>query len=335
MSTLETETTAQKVREVRMNIFVAGGSGTIGVPLVRALVASGHRVTATTRSPEKAVLISAQGATPIVVDALDARALERAVQSAAPTHVIHQLTALPKAGARRARDLEPTNRLRDEGTRNLLRAATASRAERIIVGSFAMLGMNQDPRVVVRDPAAAAVKSMESQVLEAAARGVIEGIVLRYGLFYGPGNPGTEELLASVRRRRLPRIRPDDGQLPFIHMVDAVSATLAALDRGSSGRVYNVVDDEPASFSDFVSEIAAISGSPRPVAVPWWVVRLFAPYMSRLVRGRFSATNTEARRELAWTPEFPSYRDGLRHMIAQSSNRSHPTQAFHAPAKRA
>ena len=315
-----------------MNIFVAGGSGTIGVPLVRALVANGHRVTATTRSPEKAGLISALGATPIVVDALDARALERAVQSAAPTHVIHQLTALPKAGARRARDLEPTNRLRDEGTRNLLRAAIASRAERIIVGSFAMLGTPQDPRLVVRDPAAAAVKSMESQALEAAARGVIEGIVLRYGLFYGPGNPGTEELLALVRRRRLPRIRHDRGQLPFIHLVDAVSATLAALDRGSSGRIYNVVDDEPASFSDFVSEIAAISGSPRPVAVPGWLVRLVAPYMSQLLTVRLAATNTEARRELAWTPQFPSYRDGLRQMIAQSSNRSHPTQVFHAPA---
>jgi nucleoside-diphosphate-sugar epimerase len=152
-------------------------------------------------------------------------------------------------------------------------------------------------------------------------------------LFYGPGNSGTEELLASVRRRRLPRIRHDAGQLPFIHMVDAVSATLAAVERGSSGRVYNVVDDEPASFSDFVSEIAAISGSPRPVALPSWVVRVFAPYMSRLFTVRFAATNTEARRELAWTLQFPSYRDGLRQMIAQSSNSSHPTQVFHAPAR--
>src|SRR5687768_10902196 len=315
-----------------MNIFVAGGSGTIGVPLVRALVARGHRVTATTRSPEKTSLISALGATPVVVDALDAHALEGAVQSAAPTHVIHQLTALPKVGARRASDLEPTNRLRNEGTRNLLGAAIAAGAERIIVGSFAMLGTAQDSTRVVRDPAAAAVKSMESQVLEAAARGLIEGIVLRYGLFYGPSNPATQELLALVRRRRLPRIRHDRGQLPFIHIDDAVSATLAALDRGSSGRVYNVVDDEPTSFSNAISEMAAMTGSPRPFAVPWRLVRILAPYMSRLFTVRFSETNTEARRELAWALQFPRLGDGLRHMIAQTSEGIYAAHASHAQA---
>ncbi len=302
-----------------MNVFVAGGSGTIGVPLVRALVAAGHRVTATTRSPGKASLLSELGATPVVVDALDGRALERAVQASAATHVIHQLTALPRAGARRASDLEPTNRLRDEGTRNLLRAAIASGVERIIVGSFAMLGAGQDSTGVAHDPASAAVKSMESQVLDAAARGVIEGIVLRYGLFYGPSNPGTQELLTLVRKRRLPRFRHDGGRLPFIHLDDAVSATLAALDRGSSGRLYNVVDDEPTSFSNVISEMAALTGSPRPFAVPWWLVRIAAPYMSRLFTVRFSATNAEARRELAWTPQFPNYRDGLRQTIAASN----------------
>ena len=304
-----------------MNVFVAGGSGTIGVPLVRALVARGHRVTATTRSPEKTSLISALGATPVVVDALDAHALEGAVQSAAPTLVIHQLTALPKAGARRASDLEPTNRLRDEGTRNLLRAAIASRAERIIVGSFAMLAIAQDSTEVVRDPAAVAVKSMESQVLDAAGRGVMQGVVLRYGLFYGPGNPATEELVALVRKRRLPRLREDRGQLPFIHLDDAVNATVAALDRGSSGCVYHIVDDERASFSYFVSEIAALTASPRPFAIPWWVARVIAPYMSQLFALQVSATNTEARRALAWAPQFPSYRDGLRQMVAQSGER--------------
>jgi 2-alkyl-3-oxoalkanoate reductase len=301
-----------------MNVFVAGGSGTIGVPLVRALVANGHSVTATTRSAAKASLISNMGATPIVVDALDARALERAVQASAPTHVIHQLTALPKGGARRASDLEPTNRLRDEGTRNLLHAAIASRVQRILVGSFAMLGTAKDSAIDVGvDRAVAAVTSMESQVMDAARRGEIEGLVLRYGLFYGPGNPATQHLFASVRKRRLPRIRNDQGQLPFIHLDDAVSATVAALNRGSSGSVYNVVDDEPAGFSSFVSEMAEISGSPAPFVVPGWVLRVAAPSMSRLFTARLPATNTRTRTDLAWAPQFPSYREGLRQTIAQ------------------
>src|SRR5262245_34856473 len=121
-----------------MKIFVAGGTGTIGVPLVRALVAQGHLVWATTRSPEKQGIIRELGATPVVVDALDAKALETALRNAAPTHVVHELTALPKAGARKAADLEATNRLREEGTRNLLRASIAAGAQRIVAGSFAL-----------------------------------------------------------------------------------------------------------------------------------------------------------------------------------------------------
>jgi nucleoside-diphosphate-sugar epimerase len=158
-----------------MNVFVAGGSGTIGVPLVRALIAAGHRVHATTRSAGKQAKLRGLGATPVVVDALDAAALEQAVRQAQPTHVIHQLTALPPMGPRRARDLEPTNRLRDEGTRNLLRAAIAARAQRIIVGSFAPVAAAGDARGDARiDSAVAAVRSMESQVIDAARRGAIE-----------------------------------------------------------------------------------------------------------------------------------------------------------------
>jgi nucleoside-diphosphate-sugar epimerase len=300
-------------RGVRMNVFVAGGSGTIGVPLVRALVARGNRVAATTRSPERASLVSRLGAMPIVVDALDAQALEHAVQRSAPTHVIHQLTALPKGGPRRASDLEPTNRLRDEGTRNLLRAAIASNVQRIVVGSFGPLAVVED---VARDRGIAAVKSMESQTLEAAADGAIEGIVLRYGLFYGPDNPATQELLTLVRKRRLPRVRNDHGQLPFIHLDDAVTATLAALDRGRSGGVYDIVDDHPASFSEFVAEMAEISAAPRPFEVPRWVLRLSAPYMSRMLSARVPMSNAKARQELAWVPQSPSYREGLRQMMA-------------------
>jgi nucleoside-diphosphate-sugar epimerase len=302
-----------------MNVFVAGGTGTIGVPLVRALVARNHRVFATTRSAEKQTMLRGLGATPVVIDALDGAALEKAVHAAAPTHVVHELTALPKTGPRSARDLEPTNRLRDEGTRNLLHAAVAAGAQRIIVGSFALIGgaparARSDPQL---DYAAEAVRSMESQILEAARRRTIDGIVLRYGLFYGPGNPATDELIALVRRRRLPRVRNDRGQLPYIHLDDAVAATVAALERGTSGSVYNIVDDHPVSFSQVVTELANVAGAPSPWTVPAWLVRMATPYMARLFTIRLSLSNAQARQDLGWTPKFPSYREGLHQTIAR------------------
>jgi nucleoside-diphosphate-sugar epimerase len=253
----------------------------------------------------------------MVVDALDAEAVERAVRAASPTHVIHQLTALPKGGPRRARDLTATNRLRIDGTRNLLRAAIAAGTKRFIGGSFALLGTA--PTTLRTDAgvreAAAAVQSMESQILDAARAGAIEGIVLRYGVFYGPGNPGTEQMMALVRRRRLPTIRHDHGHLPFIHVEDAVSATLAALDRGPSGSVYDIVDDRPASFSEVVREMAAAAGAPPPFAVPRWVIRLAMPYMAGMLSLRVSLSNAKAHAELDWRPIFPSYGEGLRHTL--------------------
>jgi 2-alkyl-3-oxoalkanoate reductase len=303
-----------------MNVFVAGGSGTIGVPLVRALVTAGHRVHATTRSAGKQGMLRGLGATPVVVDALDAAALETAVRHAEPTHVIHQLTALPPMGPRRARDLEPTNRLRDEGTRNLLRAAIAAHAQRIIVGSFAPVAAAGDASGDVQiDGAVAAVRSMESQVIDAASRGAIEAIVLRYGLFYGPGNPGTDELVSLVRKRWLPLVRNDRGQLPYIHLDDAAAATVAALDHGTSGGVYDIVDDRPASFSEMVTELARISGAPTPLTVPGWIIRMVMPYAARVLSMRLSLSNAMARRELGWAPTFPSYREGLRHMVAPAA----------------
>jgi nucleoside-diphosphate-sugar epimerase len=304
-----------------MKVFVAGGSGTIGAPLVRALVQAGHAVFATTRTPAKQSMISALGATPVIVDALDADALERAVTSAAPTHVIHQLTALPKAGVRRAADLEGTNRLREEGTTNLLRAAIAAGASRIIAGSFAMFG---NPSSVVNSAAstkraAEAVRSMESQILEASRNGAIEGIILRYGLFYGPDNPATEEMIAMVRRRRLPRLRHDRGRLPFIHVEDAVAATVAALDKGAAGSIFDIVDDHPASFSEMVTFMAEVAGAPRPLSVPEWLLRVIAPYLARLLTLDVRLSNQKAKRELRWMPMFPSYREGLRETFAHAA----------------
>jgi 2-alkyl-3-oxoalkanoate reductase len=311
----------QRGSEDSMKVFVAGGSGAIGVPLVRALVARNHRVFATTRSRGKQPMIRGLGATPVVVDALDAAALEKAVRDTAPTHVVHELTALPKTGPRRASDLEDTNRLRDEGTRNLLAAAVAAGAHRIIVGSFAMIGATPAPKTSnpQLNRAAEAVQSMESQVLDAARRGRIEALVLRYGLFYGPGNPATDELIALARRRRLPRVRNDRGRLPYIHIDDAVEATIAALEHGTSGNVYDIVDDHPVSFSEMVTELASVAGAPPPLTVPTWLIRIASPYLARLFTVQLRLSNAKARLDLGWTPKYPSYREGLRQTIARAA----------------
>jgi nucleoside-diphosphate-sugar epimerase len=301
-----------------MKIFVAGASGTIGVPLVRELVRGGHQVTAMTRSREKRPMLESLGATAVIADALDADSVMRAVVSASPTHVIHQLTALPKDGSvRRARDLVATNRLRIEGTRHLLAASIAAGAKRIVAQSFAPLqGVPADDTGV--DEAADAVRSLESQVLEASRSGRIEGVVLRYGLFYGPDNPATKSMIALARRRMLPVVRGDQSVLPVIHMDDAVSATIAALERPAKpagqplvNAIYEIVDDRPLSMTEIVKTLAEYAGARPPLAVPAWLPRLVAPYIARITSLRVPASNARARAELGWAPAYPTIRDGL------------------------
>jgi nucleoside-diphosphate-sugar epimerase len=297
-----------------MKVFVAGASGTIGIPLVRALVEAGHRVTALTRSPEKQQTLRDLGATPALADALDSAALHSVVQAARPTHVIHQLTALPQDGVRRASDLTTTNQLRIEGTRNLLDAAIAAGAKRFIGGSFAPLQGSTANVPQDVQPVLTAIQSMESQILEASKSGKIEGIVLRYGLFYGADNLATQKMIAFAKRRMLPGIRGDRSLLPSIHIADAVSATVAALDHGTAGGAYDIVDDQPVSMTEMVNAIAKYAEAPPPVAVPLWLLRLFAPYLAGMAAIYLPLSNKKARIELAWHPIFNTWKDGLAHM---------------------
>jgi 2-alkyl-3-oxoalkanoate reductase len=303
-----------------MNVFLAGGSGTIGIPLIRALVAAGHQVTASTRSNDKRDELRALGASVAVVDALNPVALITAVKAAHPTHVVHELTALPKNGTvRRPSDLEPTNRLRVAGTRNLLEAAIAAGARRFVVGSFAILSDRGDAGVGSGDKARAAVHSMESQVLEATRRGEIEGVILRYGLFYGLDTPSTVAMIDMVRRRRLPIVRGDASQLPVINIDDAVSATVRALDAAPSGAVYDIVDDRAMSMTEIVEALADYTGSPRPIRVPAWLPRLIAPYMARVTSVRMPLSNAKAKAELGWRPKYPTMRDGLARIFRRAA----------------
>jgi nucleoside-diphosphate-sugar epimerase len=302
-----------------MNVFVAGGSGTIGVPLVRALRAAGHQVTALTRSAQKKTELSAPGVSVAVADALDRDALIAAVRQAHPTHVIHQLTALPKDAPRRARDLVATNRLRVDGTRNLLDAAIQADARRFIVGSFAPLSPRSPVQAGSEDEAAAAIRSMETQVLDATHRGVIDGLILRYGLFYGLEAPSTIAMIQMIRKRRLPVVRDDTGQLPVIHIADAVNATILALDHARAGATYDIVDDRAVSMTEIVEAIAEFTGSAPPLKVPAWLPRLVAPYMSRVTSIRLPLSNQAAKSELGWRPKYPTMREGLAEMFQHAA----------------
>jgi len=304
------------MRERLTRVFVAGGSGTIGVPLVRALLAEGHQVTALTRSAGKhESLLGAVRASVAVADALDRETLGAAVRAARPTHVIHELTGLPRDGPRRRSDLASTNRLRIDGTRNLLDAAIQAGARRFIVGSFALLAPRTPVSLEPDDDAAAAIRSMESQVLEANSRGTIEGVILRYGLFYGPNVPSTDAMIESIRRRWLPVIRGDMGQLPLIHIEDAVSATVRALDAAPPGATYDIVDERAASLTEIAETIVEYTGSPRPLRVPAWLARLVAPYMARLFSIRMPLSNAAAKSEMAWHPKYKTFRDGIAQML--------------------
>lgn len=312
-----------------MKVFVAGASGAIGRPLVRQLVEAGHAVTGMTRGKDRADEIRAAGAEAVVCDALDGAALETAVRHAEPEAVVHLLTALPSRIDYKADDpLGPTNRIRREGTRNLLAAASAAGARRIVAESFAPLYewkggwvKSEDDGLFLAAPppfgeAAAALAELEQQVLEAER---IDGVVLRFGWLYGPGTffarhgSQTEEAL----KRRLPIVGRGSGTYSFVHVEDAASAVFAAIERGAAG-IYNVSDDEPAPMREWVPVFAEAVGAKKPLRLPSWLVRLFAgaaaTAMATSVRG---ATNAKIKDELGWRPRYPSWRQGFRDPAAR------------------
>lgn len=307
-----------------MKVFVAGASGAIGRPLVRQLVAAGHEVTGMTRREERAEQIRAAGAKAVICDAFDRLGLEAAVSAAAPEAVVHLLTALPPRIDYRAKQdpLAPTNRVRSEGTRNLVAAAKAAGARRLIAESVAFFYAPQGDWVKSEEAplfgaapppfgdAATALGELERQVLEAEG---IEGIVLRYGWLYGPGTyyAADGSLTEDALKRRLPVVGKGSGTFSFVHVDDAASATAAALEHGAPG-AYNVVDDEPAPGHEWTPAFAAAIGAKKPFRVPVWLARLVAGAgavsMATELRG---ASNAKAKRELGWQPRYPSWRQGF------------------------
>ena len=309
-----------------MRIFVAGATGVVGQQLLPRLTAQGHQVTATTRSPAKAEQLRALGAEPAVVDGLDAMAVGEAVARAEPEVVIHQMTSLAGALSLRRFDrvFAVTNRLRTQGTDHLLAAASAAGVRRFIAQSYTgwpniregVPVKTEDDPLDPSPPRAqresmAAIRHLERVVLAAAP---MEGIVLRYGSFYGSG--ASDEFVGLIRRRMVPIIGDGAGIWSFLHISDAAAATVAALERGAPG-VYNVVDDDPASVAEWLPFLAAAVGARAPYRVPVWLGRLAAGEVGVSVMTQIrGSANTKAKRELGWQPAWPSWRQGFRDGLA-------------------
>jgi 2-alkyl-3-oxoalkanoate reductase len=309
-----------------MRIFVAGATGAIGRRLVPPLVANRHTVTAMTRSAGKAAGLRAAGAEPVVADALDREAVLRAVCAARPEVVVHQATALAGVTSLRRFDkgFAATNRLRTEGTDHLLAAARAAGTRRLVAQSytgwpFARTGgpvkTEDDP--LDPDPPAELRRTLDAiRHLEAAVGGAedLEGLVLRYGGFYGPGTSAGAGgyVLDDLRRRRFPIVGAGTGVWSFVHIDDAAAAAVAAVEGGDPG-IYQVADDDPAPVAEWLPALAAAVGAPPPRHLPAWLGRLLggehAVVLMNEVRG---ASNAKARRELDWRPAWPSWRQGFR-----------------------
>lgn len=304
-----------------MRTLVAGGTGAIGRPLTARLVAAGHEVAVMTRGGPRASAIEAQGARVAVADALDRDAVMRAVREFRPEAIVHQLTALPAAGPTRPRHLAPTNGLRIEGTDNLLAAAREAGVRRVVAQSIVFIygygehgpePIDETARLPTDGPfdqVLAPLRYMEERVLGAPG---LEGITLRYGLFYAREGDSVRFIERLLRRRLMALPGGGHGLCPFVHLDDAAQATVRALEFGLAGKAYNVVDDRPASWADFVGEVARLTGNPPPRSVPLTLARLAMPYAAHfMARVRLPVVNGKARAQLGWAPAHPTFREGL------------------------
>jgi nucleoside-diphosphate-sugar epimerase len=300
-----------------MRVFVAGGTGVIGRRLVPQLVARGHQVTATTTSAGKLGLLEQLGAEGIVMDGLDAAAVGEALAVARPDAIVNQMTALSEAHAgkpnlRRAdRFFATTNRLRSEGIDNLLAAAEATGVSQVVAqGHASMNGIRQggwvkteeDPLEVVEGTRA--INHLEDVVVRAG------GAVLRYGGFYGPG--ANDDQIKLVLKRLFPLVGGGTGYVSWVHVDDAASATLLAVEQKAKG-VFNIVDDEPAPASEWLPYLAECAGAKPPRRVPAWLARLLAGEIAVgiMTEGR-GFSNAKAKRELGWQLRYPSWRQGFK-----------------------
>jgi nucleoside-diphosphate-sugar epimerase len=310
-----------------VRVFVAGGSGVLGRRLVPQLVGRGHEVTATTTSEAKLDLLTRLGARGVVMDGLDAVSVGEAVATAAPDVVVNEMTAISTTHAGKPdikhfdRWFAPTVRLRTEGTDHLIAAAEATGVPHVVSQSYAdwnglreggWVKTEEDPLDLLvgtpAEPAMRALLHLEEVVL------AYGGAVLRYGGLYGPG--ATDDQVELIRKRQFPLVAGGGGHGSWVHLDDAASATVLAIEQKALG-VYNIVDDEPAPASEWLPYLAACAGAKPPRRVPAWLARLFAGDLAvtMMTEGR-GFSNAKAKRELGWELRYPSWREGFREALA-------------------
>jgi nucleoside-diphosphate-sugar epimerase len=309
-----------------MRVFVAGGTGVMGRRLVPQLVARGHQVTATTTSAAKLNLLAQLGAEGVVMDGLDAASVGEAVAAARPDAIVNQMTAISATHAGKPdmrhfdRFFAATNQLRSEGTDYLLAAAEATGVSHVVAQSAGIWnGIREGGWVKTEeDPlpqetgkfrtAAEAIAHLEDAVVKAG------GAALRYGGFYGPG--ATDDQVELVRKRMFPLVGGGTGYMSWVHLDDAASATVLAVEQQAKG-VFNIVDDEPAPAGEWLPHLAACAGAKPPMRVPKWLARLLAGELvvTMMTEGR-GFSNAKAKRELGWELRYPSWRRGFKEELA-------------------
>lgn len=311
-----------------MRVLVVGATGAVGTRLVPLLAVNGHHVIGTSRSPQKAARLRSMGAEAVTLDVLDPRAVRTAVLAAQPEAIVHQATALSGMSDVKHfdRSFAETNRLRTEGTDALLAAARELDVGRFVAQSFAgwpyareggPVKTEEDPLdpepVEAMSETLAAIRHLEEKVVGAG------GIALRYGGFYGSPDDAVADL---VRKRRFPLVGDGEGISSFVHLEDAASATVLALEHGEPG-IYNVVDDEPAPVREWLPVLAETIGAKPPRHVPRWLAQLVAGEAGVvLMTETRGASNAKAKRELGWTLRYPSWREGFRAAYAQDEARA-------------
>jgi nucleoside-diphosphate-sugar epimerase len=317
-----------------MRVFVAGGTGVMGRRLVPQLVARGHQVTATTTGPGKLGLLEQLGADAVVMDGLDAVSVGEAVAKARPDAIVHQMTAIAGKPDMKHMDrwFATTNRLRTEGTDHLLAAAEATGVSNFVAQSYASwngirkggwVKTEEDPLDLHAGTAAHAVMEAICHVEDVVVKA--GGAALRYGSLYGPG--ATDDLVELVRKRQFPLVGGGTGYTSWVHVDDAASATVLAVEQQAKG-VFNIVDDEPAPASEWLPYLAACAGAKPPMRVPKWLARLLAGevVVTMMTEGR-GFSNAKARRELGWELRYPSWRKGFKEGLAGPGLRSSSSSA--------
>ncbi|MDX3240320.1 MULTISPECIES: NAD-dependent epimerase/dehydratase family protein [unclassified Streptomyces] len=325
-----------------MRVFVAGGSGVLGRRLVPQLVARGHQVTATTTSEAKLGLLAQLGAQGVVMDGLDAMSVGEAVAAARPDAIVNQMTAISAAHAGKPdmrhfdRFFATTNRLRSEGTDHLLAAAEATGVSHVVVqsagiwngireGGWVKTEADPLPRETGKFRATAeAIGHLEDVVVRAG------GAALRYGGLYGPG--ATDDMVELVRKRQFPLVGGGKGYMSWVHLDDAASATVLAVEQRAKG-VFNIVDDDPAPAREWLPYLAACAGAKRPLRVPKWLARLLAGELvvTMMSEGR-GFSNAKAKRELGWELRHPSWRQGFKEELARKEVPACPGPRSFGPA---